>query len=88
MNFSLSAELLEATRLTKAGQLTEATAALQRMLRAGSPVTRLAGPGHDGPQNNDAVGSPENNQLRLAPPDNRTSGNRHGRLGLSNQRIS
>jgi hypothetical protein len=32
MNFSLPAELLEATRLTKAGQLTEATAALQRML--------------------------------------------------------
>ena len=75
MNFSPSAELLEATRLTKAGQLTEATAALQRMLRTGSPVTRLAEPGHDGSQNNDAVGRPENNQLRLAPPDNRASSN-------------
>jgi hypothetical protein len=29
MNFSPPAELLEATRLTKAGQLTEATASLQ-----------------------------------------------------------
>lgn len=39
MNFSLPTELLEATRLTKAGQLTEATAALQRMLGAGMPVS-------------------------------------------------
>jgi len=42
MNFSLPAELLEATRLTKARQLTEATAALQRMLGTGLPMTRLA----------------------------------------------
>jgi hypothetical protein len=32
MNFSLPAKLLDVTRLTKAGHLTEATAALQRML--------------------------------------------------------
>jgi poly(hydroxyalkanoate) depolymerase family esterase len=49
MNFSLPAELLEATRLTKAGQLTEATTALQRMLGAGLPVNSLPVQARHGP---------------------------------------
>jgi poly(hydroxyalkanoate) depolymerase family esterase len=73
MNFSLSAELLEATRLTKAGQLTEATAALQRMLGTGLPVTRLAVPGRRGPQNiYGVVDSVEMIRPTPAPPDNMT----------------
>jgi hypothetical protein len=51
MNFHLSAELLEATRLTKAGHLTEATAALQRMLGAGPPVNGLTVQGRHGSPN-------------------------------------
>jgi poly(hydroxyalkanoate) depolymerase family esterase len=73
MNFSLPAELLEATRLTKAGQLTEATAALQRMLGSGSLVTRLAGPGrHAAPNIYGVVDSQEMFQPKLAPPDKQT----------------
>ena len=73
MNFSLPAELLEATRLTKAGQLTEATAALQRMLGTGLPVTRLAGPRqHAAPSIYSVVDSQEMIQPRLAPLDKQT----------------
>ena len=49
MNFSLPAELHEATRLIKAGQLTEATTALQRMLGAGLPVNSLPVQARRGP---------------------------------------
>jgi poly(hydroxyalkanoate) depolymerase family esterase len=63
MNFSFPAKLLDATRLTKAGRLTEATAALQRVLGTGLPVTTRAGPGpHPAPNIRDAVDSPEVNQ--------------------------
>jgi poly(hydroxyalkanoate) depolymerase family esterase len=73
MNFALSAELLEAARLTKAGQLTEATAALQRMLATGSPVTGLAEPGRqDTPDTYRVVESSEMIQPKLAVPNNRT----------------
>lgn len=72
MNFSRSAELLEATRLTKAGQLTEATAALQRMLGAGPSVNRLTAPGRHGPPTIDGmVDGPEMDQPKLAPQGNR-----------------
>jgi len=67
MNFSLAAELLEATRLTKAGQLTEATAALQRMLGAELPVNSL--PSRHGPLTSDGT---EMAQPKLAPPANKT----------------
>jgi hypothetical protein len=40
MNFSPGAKLLDATRLTKAGHLTEATTALQRMLGTGLRVNQ------------------------------------------------
>ena len=70
MNFSLPAELLEATRLTKARQLTEATAALQRMLGTGLPMTRLAGPAHHTAPNNYGVSnSQEITQPQLEPAD-------------------
>ena len=73
MNFSLPAELLEATRLTKAGQLTEATAALQRMLGAGLPVNSVALQARHGPPTVDGmVDGPEMVQPKLAPPGNRT----------------
>lgn len=73
MNFSLPAELLEATRLTKAGQITEATAALQCMLGTGLPVTRPAGPGqHAAPNIYGAVDSQEMIKRKLAPPDKLT----------------
>jgi poly(hydroxyalkanoate) depolymerase family esterase len=72
MNFAFSAGLLEAARLTKAGQLTEATAALQRMLGTGSPGTGLAGPGRHGAPNIYGVDSPEIIQPKLAVPNNRT----------------
>jgi len=55
MNFSLPAELLEATRLTKAGQLTEATAALQRMLGARLPVNSVASQALHGPPTIDDI---------------------------------
>jgi poly(hydroxyalkanoate) depolymerase family esterase len=72
MNFALSAELLEAARLTKAGRLTEATAALQRMLGARSPVTGLAGPGRQvAPDTCRVVDSPEIIQSKLAVPNDR-----------------
>jgi hypothetical protein len=73
MNFSLPAELLEATRLTKAGQLTEATAALQRMLGVGLPVNSVAlqAP-HSPPTIDGMVDGPEMAQPKLAPPGNRT----------------
>jgi len=57
MNFSLPAELLEATRLTKAGQLTEATAALQRMLGARLPVNSVASQALNGPPTIDDIGT-------------------------------
>ena len=73
MNFSLPTELLEATRLTKAGQLTEATAALQRMLGAGLPVNSVALQARHGPPTNDGMGDgPEMAQPGLAPPGNKT----------------
>jgi poly(hydroxyalkanoate) depolymerase family esterase len=69
MNFSLPAELLEATRLTRAGQLTEATAALQRMLGAGLPLNSIALQARHGLP---TVDGPETGRLKLAPPGNRT----------------
>lgn len=73
MNSSLPAEMLEATRLTKAGQLTEATAALQRMLGTGLPVTKLAGLGrHAASTIYGVVDSQEMIQPNLAPPDKQT----------------
>ena len=74
MNFSLPAELLEATRLTKAGQLTEATAALQRMLGAGLPVTSASLCRGDTvpPTIDGVVDGPEMVQPKLAPPDKQT----------------
>ncbi len=73
MNFPLSAELLEATRLTKAGQLTEATAALQRMLGVGLPPNSLAVQGRHGPLNIDGMADgSEMVQPGLAHPRNRT----------------
>jgi hypothetical protein len=73
MNFPLSAELLEATRLTKAGHLTEATAALQLMLGAGPPLNSLAVQGRHGSPNiiDGVVDGPEMVQPRLAHPGNR-----------------
>jgi poly(hydroxyalkanoate) depolymerase family esterase len=72
MNFSLPAELLEATRLPKAG-LTEATAALQRMLGAGLPVTSVSLQARHGSPTNDGMGDGrEMAQPRLAAPGNRT----------------
>ena len=72
MNFPRSAELLEAMRLTKAGHLTEATAALQRMLGAGPPANSLAVQGHHGSPNiiDGMVYGPEMVQPRLAHPGN------------------
>jgi len=73
MNFFLPTELLDATRLTKAGQLTEATAALQRMLGAGLPVNSAALQARHGPPTIDGmVDGPEMVQPKLAPPGNRT----------------
>jgi hypothetical protein len=73
MNFSLPAELLEATRLTKAGQLTEATAALQRMLGAGLPVNSVALQARHGPPTIDGMGDgPVMAQPKLAPRGNKT----------------
>jgi len=56
MNFSLPAKLLEATRLTKAGQLTEATAALQRMLGAGLPVNSVVSQARHSPRTKGGMG--------------------------------
>ena len=69
MNLPLSAELLEATRLTNAGRLTEATAALQRMLGARPSGASLAMQGRHGPRNIDGT---EMVQPKLAPPGNKT----------------
>jgi poly(hydroxyalkanoate) depolymerase family esterase len=69
MNFSLPTDLLKATRLTKAGQLTEATAALQRMLGVGLPAR------HDPPTIDGMVDGPERGELKLAPPVNRKFSN-------------
>lgn len=72
MNFSLPAELLEATRLTKAGQLTEPTAALQRMLGAGLPVNSVGLQARHGSPTKDGMGDGgEMAQPRLAAPGNR-----------------
>ena len=72
MNFSLPAELLEATRLTKAGQLTEATAALQRMLGAGLPVNSVGLQARHSPPTKDGMGDGrEMAQPWLAAPGNR-----------------
>jgi poly(hydroxyalkanoate) depolymerase family esterase len=50
MNDALHADILEATRLTRAGQLTEATALLQRVLRGGTvPDTGPTGDTADAP---------------------------------------
>jgi hypothetical protein len=60
MNFSLPPELLDSTRLTKAGRLKEPTAAMQRMQGCGLPVTRQAGPGrHPAPNIYGVVDSTE-----------------------------
>ena len=76
MNFSLPAELLEATRLTKAGQLTEATAALQRMLGPRLPVKSVTLQARHGPPTIDGVvDGPEMAQPKLAPPRNKTFSN-------------
>jgi poly(hydroxyalkanoate) depolymerase family esterase len=73
MNFSLPAELLEATRLTKAGQLTEATAALQRMLGAVLPVNTVSLQARHGSPTNDGMGDGrEMAQPWPAAPGNRT----------------
>jgi poly(hydroxyalkanoate) depolymerase family esterase len=74
MNFSLPAKLLEATRLTKAGQLTEATAAFQRMLGAGLPVNSVSSEARHSPPTKDGMGDGgEMAQPRLAAPGNRMS---------------
>ena len=91
MNFSLGAKLLDATRLTKAGHLTEATAALQRMLGTGLPVTRRAGPGrHAAPNIYGVVDSPEVIQPELAPPDEQTfsDGVEHSAFRIKNKLIN
>jgi poly(hydroxyalkanoate) depolymerase family esterase len=76
MNFSLPDELLEATRLTKAGQLTEATAALQRMLGPRLPVKSVTLQARHGPPTIDGVvDGPEMAQPKLAPPRNKTFSN-------------
>ena len=73
MNLPLSAELLEATRLTNAGRLTEAKAALQRMLGAVPSGASLAMQGRHGPRNiDDTVDGTEMVQPKLAPPGNKT----------------
>ena len=73
MNLPLSAELLEATRLTNAGRLTEATAALQRMLGARPSGASLATQGRHGLRNIDGrVDGPEMVQPKLAPPRKKT----------------
>jgi hypothetical protein len=72
VNFSLPTELLEATRLTKAGQLTEATAALQRMLGTGLPVNSVGLQAQYSPPTKDGMGDGrEMAQPRLAAPGNR-----------------
>src|SRR6202035_4269589 len=73
MNFSPPADLLEATRLTKAGQLTEATAALQRMLGAPLPVNSVALQARKGLRTIDGmVDGPEMARRKLTPLGNRT----------------
>src|SRR5918994_5802396 len=47
MNDGLQSEMLEATRLTRAGRLTEATALLQRVLRGATVPDTAAGPTGD-----------------------------------------
>jgi poly(hydroxyalkanoate) depolymerase family esterase len=75
MNFSRSADMLEATRLTKAGRLTEATAALQRTLGVGPSVSNLAGRERHGSPNIDGmVDRPEMVLPKLATPGNKTVG--------------
>ena len=44
MNHALHSDMLEATRLTRAGRLTEATALLQRVLRGGTVSDTASGP--------------------------------------------
>jgi hypothetical protein len=90
MNFSLGAKLLDATRLTKAGHLTEATAALQRMLGTGLPVTRRAWPErHAAPNIYGVVDSPVI-QPELAPPDKQTfsDGVEHSAFRIKNKLIN
>ncbi len=75
MNFPLSAKLLEATRLTKAGRLMEATTALQRRLGAGLSGNSLPAQGRHRPRNSDdVVDCPEMALPELATPGNRTLG--------------
>ena len=47
MNDALHSDMLEATRLTRAGRLTEATALLQRVLRGGTVPDTASGPTGD-----------------------------------------
>src|SRR5512132_1887173 len=47
MNDGLQSEMLEATRLTRAGRLTEATALLRRVLRRGTVPDTASGPTGD-----------------------------------------
>ena len=47
MNHGLQSEMLEATRLTRAGRLTEATALLQRVLRGDTVPDTASGPTGD-----------------------------------------
>jgi hypothetical protein len=80
MNFHLSAGLLEATRLTKAGHLTEATAALQRMLGARPPMNSGSPNIIDG-----MVDGPEMVQPRLAHPGNSTLGAHDSAFRIQNK---
>ncbi|HEY6432280.1 MAG TPA: PHB depolymerase family esterase [Acetobacteraceae bacterium] len=69
MNFALSPELLEATRLTKTGQLTQATAVLRRLLGAEMPASSDAVPARHGPPTIDGVvHGTETTRATLAPP--------------------
>ena len=78
MNDSLHADMLEATRLTRAGQLTEATELLQRVLRGGTVPDPASGP--TGETAHAPAGrvpriidlTPETIEVTVPPPDART----------------
>ena len=85
----LNADLLEATRLTSAGRLTEATAALQRMLRGGHaapgvmPATAISA-ARRGPPTLDGVAEPAGTvQAKSAPQPRPAAAPGGGRLPFS-----